>query len=90
MCSVCVIEKFYAWVDPLRGDLVHIFTQTFPSACRVCVSISVANGQKTWPPNANTHTPTDNLSYIRSLYCEFGVHGVRTALATSYNIIIII
>ena len=75
MCSVCVIEKLYAWVDPLRGDLVHIFTQTFPSACRVCVPISVANGQKTLPPNANTH--------IRPLYCEFGVHGVSTALATS-------
>ncbi len=43
-----------------------IFTQTFPCACRVCVPISVANGQKKWPPNANTHTHTHthSLSFI--------------------------
>ena len=63
MCSVCVIKKFYVGVDPSRGDPVHnfliFFTQTLPCACRVCVPISVANGQRTWPPNANTHTQTD-------------------------------
>ena len=68
MCSVCVIEKFYAWFDPSRGDLVHIFTQTFPSACRVCVPISVANGQKTWPPNVNTHTQRQFELYILDYY----------------------
>ena len=68
MCSVCVMEKFHAWVDPLRGDLVHIFTQTFSSACRVCVPISVANGQKTWPPNANTHTHRQFELYILDHY----------------------
>ena len=35
---------------------LNFFMQTFPCACRVCVPISVANGQKTWPPNANTRT----------------------------------
>ena len=59
---MCVVEKFYARVDPSRGDPVrnflNFFTQTIACAYRVCVPISVSNGQKTWPPNANMHTHT--------------------------------
>ena len=41
-----------------RCIIFLFFTQSFLCACRVCVPISVANGQKTWPPNVNIHTHT--------------------------------
>ena len=67
-----------------EGPLCIFFRQTFPCACRVCVPISVANGEKTWPPNTNTHTHRQFELYILD-HCivNFGVHGVSTALATS-------
>ena len=55
-------------VDPSRGGPVHnlfyFFPKTFICAFRVCVPISVANGQKTWPPNVNTHTDRQFELYI--------------------------
>ena len=53
MCSVCVIEKFHAGVDPSRGDPVQIFLvfllKSFPvrafvcarARARVCVCVCV-------------------------------------------------
>ena len=37
MCSVCVVEKFYAWVDPSRGDSVHYFLYFFYANLSLCV-----------------------------------------------------
>ena len=59
---MCVVENFYAGRPLIRGPSALFFTQTFSFVCRVCVPISVANGQKTWPPNANTHI------YIRLIF----------------------
>ena len=46
--------------EETRCVIFLIFYANLP----LCVPISVANGQKTWPPNANTHTQRDNLSFI--------------------------
>ena len=63
-CVAFASSRNFTWGStPRKGTrciiFFNFFTQIFLCACRVCVPISVANGQKTWPPNANTHTHTD-------------------------------
>ena len=53
-------------------NFLNFFTQTFPCACRVCVAISVANGQKTWPPNANMHTHTHTDRQLELYILDIG------------------
>ena len=59
-CVAFASSRNFTRGSTLREGTRHIiflnfFTQIFSCACRVCVPILVANGQKTWPPNANTH-----------------------------------
>ena len=61
-CVAFASSRNFTRNQPLeRGPGTPFFnfsTQALPCACRVYVSISVANGQKTSLPNANTHTHT--------------------------------
>ena len=75
--AFCIIEKFYARVDPSRGDSVHnffnFFMQTFPCVCRVCVPSVRADfgcdrtkdvAPKREHTDRQTDRQTDNLSFI--------------------------
>ena len=87
MCSVSVIKKFYAKVDPLRGDPVHNFL-TFYANLPLCVPSVRADfgceGTKdVAAKREHTHTDrqTDNLSFIYECNTDHRVR-CRSALCS--------